>query len=365
MAHMIEDNMMAWKSEQPWHGLGYQVAEDATGEQMLQTAKLDWLVQRRKLAMRDGEGKGLVVDPLNDFRAIVRKDTNEVFQVASDKYFPVQNTEIVNFFREYCEAGHARMETVGGLKGGRIVWALAKLEKGDADLKGDKSKAYMLLANSHDGSIRLIGKATEVYVVCWNTLSAAVGKYLRSESGKGVSHRAAANEGVFLMKHSRKFTQEVANEAKKVMGMAIESIEKTNEIAAQLAQVQIDDQGRLQFVMQLLGIDPKSSATPIVDAMIADSGKSVLDRIIEDEETDEERIGRVGRALLEAMVNSPGSDLPSRKDTLWGAVNGVTYLNDHTRGRSQDQRLYNSWFGTGDTQKNEAVKVALNMAGLN
>jgi hypothetical protein len=124
--------------------------------------------------MRDAAGNGLLTSQLAGFRAIVRADTNEVYQVATDKYHPVQNIEIVNFFKEFCEAGHATMETVGGLKGGAIVWALAKLNGGtNVKLQGiDELEGRMLLATSHDGSIRTIGLLTQIRVVCWNASSA-------------------------------------------------------------------------------------------------------------------------------------------------------------------------------------------------
>jgi len=66
MAHRIQNNMMTWKSEKPWHGLGVQVDENATGAEMLIAAKLNWTVQRRSLAMRGNDGTGLLTDPLED-----------------------------------------------------------------------------------------------------------------------------------------------------------------------------------------------------------------------------------------------------------------------------------------------------------
>ncbi len=132
MAHMIENNMMAYKGQEPWHGLGFKVDDNATGAEMLVSAGLDWKVQRRAIAMRPGNGdkSTMLTSQLDEYRAIVRSDNDTVFQVASNRYQPVQNAEIIDFFREYCEAGHARMETVGGLRNGAVVWALARLNGG-------------------------------------------------------------------------------------------------------------------------------------------------------------------------------------------------------------------------------------------
>lgn len=360
MAHMIENNMIAWKGNTPWHGLGFKVADNATGEEMLVTAGLNWLVQRRAIAMRPGDGSKdrMLTSQLEDYRAIVRSDTDEVFQVASNRYHPVQNKAIVDFFREYCEAGHARMETVGGLKNGAVVWALARLNGGSgATLAGgDELRGYMLLATSHDGSLQTIGQPTQTRVVCWNTLSMAIGE------GRG-------KNSTFKMKHARKFDLSAKNEAKKVMGMACEQVASLNETASELAKVHIDTDGRLEFVERLLAANGNvldaivSDATPtdgsLLDSVIANHGKN-------SREAREERIGKVGRAILEAIVNSPGAGLESARGTLWGAVNGATYYADHLApARSDSNRLMSAWFGQGEGLKEHAVNVALEMAGKN
>lgn len=381
MPAFIENNMIAWKGETPWHGLGWdlnldqfeQVRKQLTEkfgrpatdtEVWLHTSGLDWPVQRRAIAMRPGDGDQtkLLVAPLKGFKAIVRADTDYVFQVATDMYHPVQNKEIVEFFREYCEAGHATMETVGGLKNGAIVWALASLNGGtNVKIGGvDEVKGYMLLATAHDGSLQTIGRPTEVRVVCWNTLSAAL--------GLGAGKLGAKDKQEFRMRHTRKWSPAVAAEAKEVMGMAVESIQATNEMAEKLAKVKIDAEGRLQFVEQLLKANG-SLVDAVVEAQQPAGSASLLDNIIAQHQQDgpqsrTDRLGRVGKAVLEAIVSSPGSELPTAKDTLWGAVNGVSWYTDHERGRSQDTGLASAWFGAGKNLKNEAVQVATQMAGI-
>lgn len=328
MAHMIENNMMAYKGQEPWHGLGYRVDPNATGAEMLVTAGLDWTVQRRALAMRPGNGDKTVMltSQLDEFRAIVRSDTDQVFQVASSRYAPVQNSETVEFFREFCEAGHASMETVGGLKGGAVVWALAKLNGGSAATIGgdDELRGHLLLATSHDGSLPTIAKPTQTRVVCWNTLQTALGE----------------SKASFRMKHTRKFGETDKAEARALMGMAIENVQELNTVAAQLAKVTIDHDGWMQFIGKLLGeenvLDPKTA-----------------------------ELSRTAAAIQDATITSPGSNLASARGTLWGAVNGVTWFADHTaRSRSDSNRLFSAWFGANESLKNTAVNVALQMAGV-
>lgn len=364
--HKIENNMMAYVGETPWHKLGVNVS--AAGietlktpemvQQWLRTAGLDWVVQRRSLAMRDGKGQGLLTDSLKGFRAIVRADTDEVFQVAADRYHPIQNQQIVEFFAEYCAAGNATLETLIGLEGGRKIVALAKLTGADSTIgESDELRGYMMLATSHDGSLRTIGMPTQVRVVCWNTLQAALSD--------------AKRETTFRLKHSAKWSESTAVKAKQIMGMAVEQIQETNELARELSQVSIDGAGRLEYVYRLTqgesAIDQILADTVPGDSVAASTG-SILDSIVGSHERSavptEDKLNRAGKAILEAIVSSPGSDLPSAKDTLWGAVNGATWYADHEYGRTQDTRLSSTWFGPAARLKQQAVEIARDMAGV-
>jgi phage/plasmid-like protein (TIGR03299 family) len=352
MSHMIERNMMSWKETQPWHGLGVEVNADASGIEMLKAAGMDWTVQRRMLAMRNGQGQELLTEPLKGFRAIVRSDTDEVFQVATDRYHVVQNQDIIEVFRQYCEAGHARMETVGALKGGGIVWALARLNSGTTTTLqgGDELRGYLLMATSHDGSLRTIAKPTQVRVVCWNTLSASL------RDGKQS----------YQLKHTAKWTPARTQHVREELGIAVEQIQATNAMAERLSQVTIDQRGRLEFLTRVMGGEtileqvaensqPQLTSENLLDAIVARQYST---------DAVEHQLNRVGHAVLEAMISSPGSELASARNTLWGAVNGVTYYADHERGRTDDSRMASAWFGDSDRLKSTALQVAGQMAGI-
>jgi phage/plasmid-like protein (TIGR03299 family) len=327
MAHQIENNQFAYKGQAAWHGLGTQVPAEATGEEMLVVAGLNWTVKRRQLAMRSATtDRRMLTEPLAGFRAIVRSDTDHVFQVASDRYQPVQNREIVDFFREFCEAGHATVETVGALRDGAVIWALARLNGGSTAeiMRDDKLQGYMMLATSHDGSLKTIGKPTQVRVVCGNTLQIAL-----SDSRPSYS-----------LKHSSKFTVQQKSEAKRVMGMALEQVQAQAQLAAELAAVTVDHDGWMEFMGKLLGEDA------VLDARTAE-------------------LSRVAADIQESTLASPGSNLASARGTLWGVVNGVTHYVDHVaRARSDSNRLFSAWFGDGERMKNTAVRVAAEMAGI-
>lgn len=359
MAHQIEKNQFAYVGAPAWHNLGHQVQVGTTGEQMLDLIGLNIRIQTRALAMRDAYGNrdNMLTKQLDEFRAVVRSDNDHVFQVVSKRYKPVQNIEIVNFFREFCDAGHADMETVGSLRDGAVIWAQAKLRDttGYAStlMTGDKLLGHLLLATSHDGSIKTIGKPCQTRVVCGNTIAAAFGE----------------KTATYSLKHSSTFGKMQKDEAKRVMGCAIEQVQATNAMAAKLASVNIDNSDWLEFMAGVVGKDnvyqakDANVATVAPVASVASTRSSFLDQIIDNQT--ESPLSRIVREIQEATISSPGSDLPSARGTLWGAVNGVTYYVDHAkRAHSDDNRQFAAWFGPGETMKNKAVAVAVEMAGI-
>lgn len=111
--------------------------------------------------------------------------------------------------------------------------------------------------------------------------------------------------------------------------------------------------------------------TPVAPVSELEPTQEEIDRIVSGyvesvvTENDVKSLGRVGQSILQAVYDSPGSQLESAKDTLWGMCNAVSYHVDHARGRTQDARLSQAWFGVGDTLKTDAVNLAVEMAGIN
>src|SRR5574337_655552 len=114
MPALVETMAYVAANGTPWHGLGNAVRPNMTPEEMLVAAGLDWQVERRLVRMRleRGNDEEMVIP---NYMAIVRDTDNKVFQVASERYKPIQNAEVLQFFKEYTEAGGMNMETAGAL----------------------------------------------------------------------------------------------------------------------------------------------------------------------------------------------------------------------------------------------------------
>lgn len=363
MAHKIINNQISFSGATPWHGLGQRVLPGTSPEEMLKAANLDWPVELRSLAVSSTLQDGKMVwasAPIQNFKAVIGGLEREVFAVPTKRYQPVQNIEIARFFADFCDSTSCELQVLGGLEGGRKVWALAKVSADYQIFAGDEQLGYVMLATSHDGSLRTVAMGTSVYVVCWNTMSSALSRVSTNyRIGKTNKDKA-----LFSLKHTAKFDNEAKREAASVVSLVRDQQEKTAEMADFFAKIRLDGQGRIEFVRRLLG--GEQIIDQIIAASTSSSPSSLLDEVVEKTEARQKKMPeetRVGKAIIDSILTSPGSSLESRKDTLWGAINGVTYWADHQRGRSQDSTLSGAWFGQGAEMKQQAVQVAYDMAG--
>jgi hypothetical protein len=69
-------------------------------------------------------------------------------------------------------------------------------------------------------------------------------------------------------------------------------------------------------------------------------------------------------SLKALFTSAPGQQLATAKETLWGAVNAVTFYVDHVRGRTIENRLDSAWFGPGKLLKQKAWDLATESIGV-
>ena len=189
MSHDIVNNEMAYVGDTPWHGLGVHLDKGANSEQMLKAAKLDWnVVTHPAFTIHDNK-------PIETgYQAIIREDTGQCFGMAGNKYTAVQNSETIGFFNKFCEAGDITLETVGAVRGGEYVWALAKINKDEIKIDNDTLNSYLLIANSHCPGHALTIKSTMIRVVCNNTLTYSL--KLKSNTFGHLAHNSHIHEGI-------------------------------------------------------------------------------------------------------------------------------------------------------------------------
>jgi phage/plasmid-like protein (TIGR03299 family) len=242
-----------------------------------------------------------------------RSDTGAPLAVVSQGYNVVQPSEVMGFFSKLVDLGGFTMETAGALSYGRRVWALAKVSEGADIVEGDTVRPYVLLGTSYDGTMATIAKFTSVRVVCNNTITAAVNN----------------GESQIRVLHSERFD---ADDVRLQLGIVANQWERFLVQSRKLAGETMTGEQCDAFVTELL--------KPYHTGKIEIKDSRAFKRIIELFN---------GRAI--------GSDIQGVAGTRWAALNAVTELVDHERGRSDNTRMESAWFGTGAALKNRALEL--------
>lgn len=314
MAHMIEMRdgkaQMAWAGQTPWHGLGTKVPDDLTPEQMLEAAGLDWTVEKIP-AYAEVNGKRVDVG----HSALVRSVDSKVLDVVSNDWNPYQNSDAFDFFNDFIAAGDMSMHTAGSLKGGQIVWALAKVNDGFSLFNGDNVESYLLFTNPHQYGKSIDVRFTPIRVVCNNTLTLSLN---------------TQTEHLVRVSHRREF---VPDTVKEMLGIAKDKLSTYKEMAAFLGSKRYTNENIVEYFTRVFPMTTK---------------------------TEEKKLSRNANMALEIIDQQPGAQYAA--GTFWSAFNTVSFMTDHVLGRSTDTRLQSSWFGYNKTLKNNALELAVEMA---
>lgn len=184
MAHKIDNskgfNAFVAFQEPAWHGLGTIFTEQLTTNQALQAGGLDYTVIKmpnvHNIPIINGSDTPEFIEIVSDDSFFTyRTDTNAVLGSKFGKSYEVlQNIEALNIVDEILQSGTATIETAGAIDGGKKAFICLKINKSIFVGDTDEVKQYVLIANSHDGSMAITAMPTNVRVVCNNTLTAAL-----------------------------------------------------------------------------------------------------------------------------------------------------------------------------------------------
>ena len=123
---------MAYMGQTPWHGLGQKVSAGASLEEWMVQANLEWNILQSPVMYMNGS-----MHEAPEYQVLYRSDTNAHLSVVSDRYKVVQPKEMLEFFRSLVDAEGFSIDTVGSLKGGRRMWALANTNVEDEVNNGE------------------------------------------------------------------------------------------------------------------------------------------------------------------------------------------------------------------------------------
>lgn len=210
MSAMVEMMFSAGR-EKVWHNLGIRVPEAVSSEEAIRLAGLDWKVEQKPIFLADGTR-------IDGNYANVRSSDNKPLGIVGDRYKIVQNSDAFAFTDALLGEG-VKYETAGSLKDGKVIWLLAKMPE-PFEVLGDKIDPYLVFTNTHDGSGAVRVCATNIRVVCNNTLNLALRQAKRvwsaRHTGSVTSRLDDARETLQLANNYIKATQETFEELYKI-----------------------------------------------------------------------------------------------------------------------------------------------------
>jgi len=315
MSHEIET--MAYAGEVPWHGLGVPVSNDLTPNQMMAKAGLDWTVEQVD-SFIEMDGKKVPTG----WKSLVRSTDKKILTNIGQVWNPVQNEDAFNFFSEYVLAGDMEMHTAGSLKGGQMVWALAKVKESFDLFGGDQVDSYLLFSNPHSYGKSIDIRFTPIRVVCNNTLSLSLD--MEAKRSVRVGHRVEFN----------------ADSVKTALGIAGNKLQVYKEMAEFLGSKRFTQDSLIEYYNTVF---PRST-----DKRVQNLNLSV------------ETLSKNAKSCYDVLNTQPGAKYA--EGSWWQAFNSYTFVTDHFQGRNADNRMYSSWFGGNQIKKRNALETAIKFA---
>tara|TARA_Y100000593_G_scaffold71279_1_gene130870 strand:- start:820 stop:1998 length:1179 start_codon:yes stop_codon:yes gene_type:complete len=348
--------------ERAWHGLGTVIPEATSTSDMMELAHMaNWNVSlvpsdRQPLTVLlggfptwDDDGKAVIhrdqVVGIEDRFAVVRNQPthsrklsdknggNQVFDglaIVGTKYQPVQNEQLFSFGQAIVDSSeHSTWETMGSIRGGKVVFGTLKLGK-DILIQGqDVVSCFLVLVSSHDGSTGVRAMVTPIRVVCENTLRMAMNSKIAN----------------FTAKHTASIDGKI-QDAQKALGVTYKFLEEFEATATILSDRKVDSNKFEEIYAGVYG------DKPVIAEGGATNSLSAWENRLDDMLTVYQGTAESGVELTTGTNRYyQGDTMRGISGTAWGSVNAMTEFLD--------------WYGTpkgrleraaGFQQSNELMK---------
>lgn len=297
--------------EKPWHGLGVVTESAKTSDEVIKLAKLDYEVKKTEVfayvKKDEADAHSLKVVPKGF--ATYRTDTADVFGPVGPGYEVVQNWEAFEFFDDLVGEKLAIFETAGALGKGETIFVTAKLPS-FIQIDGDPIEKYLLFTMGHiDEAIEIL--FTPIRVVCWNTLSSALGRY--RDNGARIKLRHTAN------------VRDKLAEVKSFFGLVDTFSDDMAELLEASTKIKINDEDFDQYVKKAYNLQYvfDKKAHKYTDELTAHA-KKVLNN------------------AKDFYESGPGQNIDICRGTLYGGYQAITGLSSHSsRGLDKGAQMSN------------------------
>lgn len=322
MAHEFESGVFT-EGKPAWHGLGVVLpARALNSAQALKFSGLGGWELSKQPVYTGNQEDGYV--PYPGRYAVTRTTDRKPVGIVGESYEIVQNEEAFAWM-DYLLGGEGfHYKTAGSLRGGSVVWLLAKAPF-SIELPDSPIDPYVLLTNHHDRRGNIEATVTPIRVVCMNTLRAAL----------------AGATSVVKIRHTRSIRDRMG-EAQKVLGLSKGAAERMRKTAQAMTRKKLSDRAFHDFLGQLVPLE-------------ADPSKAAETRVTNT------------RELIAEIYNSDNPHLGQRdvRGSQWGVYNAVVAYNDHAMGgretrtsKPEESRFVRILDGTNITHRAFALLTA-------
>jgi phage/plasmid-like protein (TIGR03299 family) len=354
MAHALDFSLgraaIAFKANngKPWHGYGAHILDSDGPAEIAAKAGLDYRVMSSPALYtvpniafdadqpESAENPKMLSRSYENRAVLYRDDTLEALSVMSDSHYtPAQPIQLLEGLFELTKDSGYEMDVAGALKGGRVVWALAKRKDGDGAIGRDIIQPYVLLLTSYDGTYARTARLTSVRVVCQNTVSLS-----------GMLDAKTTSK----QRNSAEFSLEKSNSLLSDLGQHDKAFADYLELSKQMAKQRMTPDTLQRFFAKLYAPKAFEDETKWLDSPLSWDKDKVTSNAKNNVAT-----------LHDIFKDSPGADLPSANGTLWGALNAVTFMQDHMARTKEDKRWESATIGNGNRVKDAALELAVSM----
>lgn len=361
MSHAVES--MAYFGKTPWHGLGCEITDPDNlmdSAAFMRAADLDWKVSKVSIRLGEeliNEDGGFYLDDrlpssqiVENQYQLVRNNDGSILStrpVSETGYKLRQNSQMFDLFNPLIDSGELRFHTAGSLHGGRKVWVLCELLTGFTLPGDDQINNFFLFTMDHSGVGANTAFYTSVRVVCANTCRYAE---------EGATNKITDT-------HKVRFDPD-----KMRLAMDLVKFQSVNfeELAQQLATTWITGEQRVEFFRHAFNSQPKAPKeggrvkdSPTVQKAIAlSTGQLITNSSQGARNVAQDHIDNMLAGVnldymdddiggMQSNLINPGWDKRSSRGTAWGALNVVSYIEDHEHKRkgTPDNLLHATLYG--------------------
>lgn len=331
MSHSIDDSKgfdaFVSYAAPGWHGLGTTFQTELTTAQALQYGGLDFVVKKLPNIHRLPNGREIVS---HDSFFTFRTDVNKVLGNKLGKdYTVMQNLQCFDLVDDILGRGLARIETAGCIDQGRKTFVCLKANQSIRVGSSDWVNQYVLIANSHDGSMSITATPTNIRVVCSNALSAALSQ---AKGAIRIRHTDGAKERV--------------TSAKKVIGLITNNTGANTDNYNRMRELEISKEQMFDYFGNVFykpeEIKALQNGQPFTD-VISTRKKNMLAEVLD--------FAQVGQGQAQAMDGS--------KRNMWAAYNAVTGYVTRKKYKTVDDRANSMLFGSAASLIHKAGVLSL------